>query len=58
MKFIILFKNLKDLMSIMQDKYACTPVEFVLKYTLIYLGMKKTANEESLDKIKASEDNM
>jgi hypothetical protein len=45
-------------MSIMQDKYACTPMEFVLKYTLIYLGMKKTANEESLDKIRASEDNM
>ena len=43
---------------LMQDKYACTPKEFVLKYSLIYLGMKKTANEESVDKIKASEENM
>jgi hypothetical protein len=42
----------------MQDKYACTPKEFVLKYSLIYLGMKKTANEEAIDKIKASEENM
>ena len=45
-------------MSIMQDKYACTPLEFVLKYSLIYLGMKKTANDEVIDKIKSNEDNM
>ena len=44
-------------MSIMQEKYACTPSEFVLKYSLIYLGMKKTANDEIIDKIKANEDN-
>ena len=45
-------------MSIMQDKYACTPLEFVLKYSLIYLGMKKTANDEVIDKIKSNEDNI
>jgi hypothetical protein len=33
-------------------------VEFVLKYSLIYLGMKKTANDEVIEKIKANEDNM
>jgi hypothetical protein len=44
-------------MSIMQDKHACTPVEFVLKYSLIYLGMKKTANDEIIDKIKSNEEN-
>lgn len=42
----------------MQDKYACTPVEFVLKYSLIYLGMKKTANQEIIEKIQANEDSM
>ena len=41
----------------MQDKYACTPVEYVLKYSLIYLGMKKTANDEIIDKIQQNEDN-
>ena len=45
-------------MSIMQEKYACTPAEFVLKYALIYLGMKKTANDETIDKIKSNDENM
>lgn len=44
-------------MSIMQDKHACTPFEFVLKYSLIYLGMKKTVNDEAIDKMKSNEDN-
>jgi len=44
-------------MSIMQDKYACSPTEFILKFSLIYLGMKKTANDEMIDKIKTNEDN-
>ena len=30
-------------------------MEFVLKYSLIYLGMKKTANDEMIDKIKTEE---
>jgi len=41
----------------MQDKYACTPKESVLKFSLIYLGMKKTANDEMIDKIKVNEEN-
>ena len=44
-------------MSIIQDKHACTPVEYVLKSSLIYLGMKKTANDDIIDKIQQNEDN-
>ena len=44
-------------MSILADKHECTPFEYVLKYSLIYLGMKKTATDEGNDKIKANEDN-
>lgn len=29
----------------------------MLKFSLIYLGMKKTANDEMIDKIKVNEEN-
>jgi hypothetical protein len=44
-------------MSILQDKHKCTPFEYILKFSLIYLGQKKTTNDEIIDKIKANEDN-
>lgn len=43
-------------MSIMQDRHACTPYEFVLKFSLIYLGMKKTATDEMIDNIKNNDE--
>ena len=33
-----------------------SPKDYILKYSLIYLGMRKI-KDEAIDKIKASEDN-
>jgi hypothetical protein len=41
----------------MQDRHACTPMEYVLKYSLIYLGLKKTVNDEMIEKITTNEEN-
>jgi Holliday junction resolvasome RuvABC DNA-binding subunit len=41
----------------MMEKHVCTPVEHVLKYALVYLGFKKTANDEMIEKIKNNDDN-
>ena len=43
---------------LMQERHQCTPAEFVLKYTLIYLGLRKSVTEETIDKIyKSNEEN-
>ena len=60
MNFIIVFtkftSNLHHTYMSLFNQTTLSPAEYVLKYSLIYLGMRKL-QDEKVDKIKSNEDN-